>query len=80
MKYAVEMDSGAMMYIPCFIRTRSGIQKLIWEDSQTHRQHGDRVRILLNNPDFPCVRDFDTHSSQAITQKHCTNSMELSNP
>jgi hypothetical protein len=29
MKYAVEMDSGALMYIPSFIKTGSGIQKLI---------------------------------------------------
>jgi hypothetical protein len=29
MKYAVEMTSGVMTYIPCFIKTDSGIQKLI---------------------------------------------------
>jgi hypothetical protein len=29
MKYAVEMDSGAMIYIPSFIKISSGIQKLI---------------------------------------------------
>jgi hypothetical protein len=29
MKYVVEMDSGAMMYIPGFIKIGSGIQKLI---------------------------------------------------
>jgi hypothetical protein len=31
MKYAVEMDSGAMIYsyIPSFIKTGSGIQKLV---------------------------------------------------
>jgi hypothetical protein len=29
MKYAVEMGSGAMIYIPSFIKTGSGIQKLI---------------------------------------------------
>jgi hypothetical protein len=29
MKYAVEMSSGAMMYIPSFIKTGLGIQKLI---------------------------------------------------
>jgi hypothetical protein len=31
MKYAVEMGSGAMIYIPSFIKIGSGIQKLIWE-------------------------------------------------
>jgi hypothetical protein len=29
MKYAVEMGSGAMMYIPSFIKTGSGIHKSI---------------------------------------------------
>jgi hypothetical protein len=29
MKYAVEMGSGVMIYIPNFIKTGSGIQKLI---------------------------------------------------
>jgi hypothetical protein len=28
--YAVEMDSGAMIYIPIFIKIVSGIQKLMW--------------------------------------------------
>jgi hypothetical protein len=36
MKYAVEMGSGAMIYIPSFIKTGSGIQKLIARDTQTH--------------------------------------------
>jgi hypothetical protein len=29
MKYAVEMDSGAMIYVPSFIKIDSGVQKLI---------------------------------------------------
>jgi hypothetical protein len=29
MKYAVEMSSGAMIYIPSFIKIGSGIQKLL---------------------------------------------------
>jgi hypothetical protein len=35
MKYAVEMDSGAMIYIPYFIKIGSAIQKLIGRDTQT---------------------------------------------
>jgi hypothetical protein len=35
MKSAVEMGSGAVMYIRSFIKIGSGIQKLIGEDSQT---------------------------------------------
>jgi hypothetical protein len=33
-EYAVEMGSGAMIYIPSFIKICSGIQKLIVGDSQ----------------------------------------------
>jgi hypothetical protein len=39
MKYAVEMGSIAMIYIPSFIKINSGIQKLIGE---IHR-HIDRI-------------------------------------
>jgi hypothetical protein len=38
MKHAVEIDSGAMMYIPSFINIGSGIQKLMgwgFTDTQT---------------------------------------------
>jgi hypothetical protein len=46
MKYAVEMGSGAMIYIPSFIKIGSVIRKLIKEDSQAHRQHGDLISLL----------------------------------
>jgi hypothetical protein len=41
MKYAVEMGSGAMIYIPSFIKIGSGIQTLIgrgggYTDTRTH--------------------------------------------
>jgi hypothetical protein len=45
MKYVVQMGSGVMIYIPSFIKIGSAIQKLI--DSQKHRQHGDRISLLL---------------------------------
>jgi hypothetical protein len=41
MKYAVEMGSGAVMYISGLIKIGSGIHKLI------HTQHGDRIALLL---------------------------------
>jgi hypothetical protein len=47
MNYAVEMDSGAMIYIPSFIKIGSGIRKLIRRDSKTHRPHGDLISLLL---------------------------------
>jgi hypothetical protein len=42
MKYAAEMGSDAMIYIPSFIRIGSDIQKL----TQTQRQHGDSISLL----------------------------------
>jgi hypothetical protein len=33
MKYAVEMGSGAMIYIPSFIKIGSGIQRLTGGDT-----------------------------------------------
>jgi hypothetical protein len=41
MKYAVEMGSGAMIYIPSFIKIGSGIQKLL---GRIH-SHTDRMEI-----------------------------------
>jgi hypothetical protein len=45
-KYAVEMGSGAMIYILSFIKIGSGIQKLMG-DTQTHRHHGDLISLFL---------------------------------
>jgi hypothetical protein len=42
MKYA-----GDMIYVPSLIKIGSGIQKLIGENSQTHRQHGDLIILHL---------------------------------
>jgi hypothetical protein len=43
MKYAVEMGSSAMTYIPRFRHSKVG-----WGegDTQTHRQHGYLIRLL----------------------------------
>jgi hypothetical protein len=46
MNYAVEMGSGAMIYIPSFTKTFSGIQKLMGGGG-IHRQHGDLISLLL---------------------------------
>jgi hypothetical protein len=47
MKYAVEMGSGAMIYIPCFIKVGLGIQKLMRVGTQTHRQHEEGISPLF---------------------------------
>jgi hypothetical protein len=45
MKYAAEMSSGAMIYIPGFIKIGSPIQKLLgW--GEIHREHADRICLL----------------------------------
>jgi hypothetical protein len=38
MNYAVEMDSGVMIYIPSFIKIDSGIQELMGGDGFTDIQ------------------------------------------
>jgi hypothetical protein len=43
MKYAIEVGSGAIIYIPSFIKIGSGIQKLI---RGIHR-HTNRMEITL---------------------------------
>jgi hypothetical protein len=45
MKYAVEIRSGVMIYIPSFIKIGSGIQKLI---GGNHR-HTDSMEITCAN-------------------------------
>jgi hypothetical protein len=37
MRYAAEIGSGAMLYIPSFIKIGSGIQKLLNGFTQTER-------------------------------------------
>jgi hypothetical protein len=44
MKYAVEMGSGAMIYIPGSIKIFSDVQTFMGE---IHRQHYDRVCLHL---------------------------------
>jgi hypothetical protein len=51
MTYAFEMGSGAMTYIPNFIKICSGIQKLIGGGGgiHRHREHGDRISLFQEN-------------------------------
>jgi hypothetical protein len=46
MKYAVEIGSGAMIYIPSFIKIDSGIQKFIGRIHR-HSEHGDLISLHL---------------------------------
>jgi hypothetical protein len=47
MKYAVEIGSGAMIYIPNFIKIGSGIQRLKGGINK-YRQHGDLISPLFS--------------------------------
>jgi hypothetical protein len=47
MKYAVEMGSGAMTFIPNFTETDSGILKLAGGYTQTHRDSKVIVKAYL---------------------------------
>jgi hypothetical protein len=44
------MDSGAMIYIPSFIKTSSRIQKLVRRGGEIYRQHGDHISLLFIFP------------------------------
>jgi hypothetical protein len=46
MKYAVEVGSGTMTYVPSFIKTGSGIQKLVGKCTDIRREHGDHISLL----------------------------------
>jgi hypothetical protein len=48
MKYDVEIGSGAMIFIPSFIKTGSTIRKFIgWTHTHTHRQQSDFISLVL---------------------------------
>jgi hypothetical protein len=41
------MGSSAMIFLPTFIKTGSALENLDRGDIQIHKQHGDRVSLLL---------------------------------
>jgi hypothetical protein len=45
-KDAIEKGSGAMIYIPKFIKAVSGIPNLISVDSEMYRQDGNHMSLL----------------------------------
>jgi hypothetical protein len=40
------MGSGAVIYVPSFIKIGSGVQKLIRWDTQTHGEQRDLISLL----------------------------------
>jgi hypothetical protein len=49
MRYAIEMGSCAMIYMPSFVKIVSGIETLLGGNTQRHRQNGDRISLLYEN-------------------------------
>jgi hypothetical protein len=48
MKYAVEVGSDVIIYIPNFKEIGSAIQRFMGGgDAQTHKQNGDRTSLVL---------------------------------
>jgi hypothetical protein len=47
MKYAVEISSDVMRYVPSFIKNDLGIQKLIGGGTHTHKYHGDLINLVF---------------------------------
>jgi hypothetical protein len=65
MKYAAEMSSGAMIYIPNFIKIGSGIQKLMGGGEEiTDIQHDD-----LKSP-LSCFRNKESRLKRKFIDKH----------
>jgi hypothetical protein len=55
MMYAVELDSGAMIYVPNFIKVGSGIQKLLRCDTRADRRH-TYSKVIVSDPFFHFFR------------------------
>jgi hypothetical protein len=52
MRYAVEMDSGAMIYVPSFMKIGSGIRKLMG-GIHRHKQQGYLISLFLFSAYYP---------------------------
>jgi hypothetical protein len=57
MKYAVKVGSGAVIYIPNFLKTDSSIKKLMSGEHKTYREHGDRMHWRSNQNWFAVDRE-----------------------
>jgi hypothetical protein len=50
------MGSGAVIYVPRFIKIGSGIQKLISGNTHTHRQQRDLISLFFQNKESMMIR------------------------
>jgi hypothetical protein len=68
------MGSGAVIYVPSFIKICSGIQKLIWGDTQTYTQTATwshKPTLFFQNKESRLKRDVDLKmwNGQELMQK-----------
>jgi hypothetical protein len=49
MKYAIEMGSGVMIYLPSFVKIGSGIQKLTGDRETAWRSHKPSLFFFFQN-------------------------------
>jgi hypothetical protein len=74
-KYAVKLNSGAMIYIPVFINTGIGIQKFIGGNTQTYIMVNFAVsRTFCATPS----RNDDTVSHLHISKTVCVSALFVS--
>jgi hypothetical protein len=54
MKHAIDMGSGATIYIPSFIKISLGIQQFIGGIHRHTRQHGDLISlpVTISSPSY----------------------------
>jgi hypothetical protein len=68
------MDSGAMIYVPSFIKISSGVQKLTGRDSQTHEQthtasSSHKPNLFFQNKESRLKNDeCENHNSMALVR------------
>jgi hypothetical protein len=76
MKYAVEMTSVAVIYIPSCINIDSGIQKLM-RGYTDHRQHQDRISLLWENRLKICIPNWLSNFKLYYFWKRTVNMIKI---
>jgi hypothetical protein len=78
----IDIGSGAVIYIPSFMKIGWDIQKLIERDSQTHRQHRDCIslRSAFHNKESRLRKSETQKESRACIRARCLNSKMIHAP